>query len=178
MLGQLRAPRSALGYAEPRARSAPTVSTKLVAAGLSLLVIGAILSPIVENWRPRPRDSFPLSYYPMFSLKRDEIGRVTYLAAFDALGNRFPLAHPIVGSGGLNQVRRQIIKRVDRGEASKLCQSVSSRVGRRQEGRLSDVVTIQVVTGMYRLDGYFAGDKSPVAERVHATCDVKRPAAS
>jgi hypothetical protein len=178
MLGELRAPRFALRYAEPRARSLPTVSAKLVAAGLSLLVVAAVLSPIVENWRENPRDSFPLSYYPMFSLKREETGRVTYLAAFDAHGNRFPIAHQVVGPGGLNQVRRQITKRVDRGEASKLCQSVSSRVGRRQEGRLADVVTIQVVTGMYRLDGYFSGDKSPVAEHVHASCDVKRPAAS
>jgi len=36
--------------------------------GLSLLA--AVLWPLRENWRAARRDSFPLSYYPMFSARR------------------------------------------------------------------------------------------------------------
>src|SRR5262249_22843254 len=43
---------------------------KIIPGVLSVVMIGATLSPVVENWREKPTDSFPLSYYPMFSQKR------------------------------------------------------------------------------------------------------------
>ncbi len=40
----------------------------VLAGGVALL--GSVLVPIRQNWRAKPRDGFPLSYYPMFSAKR------------------------------------------------------------------------------------------------------------
>lgn len=36
-------------------------------------------------------------------------------------------------------------------------------------GRHADLVAIQLVTGKYRLDDFFAGRQEPEWERVHAT---------
>ena len=142
---------------------------------LSIAMIGAVLSPIAENWRQDPRDNFPLSYYPMFSLRRAETSRLSYPVGFDARGNRYQIPYTLVGAGGLNQVRRQITKIVEGGRAADLCLSVGSRVARRTTRPLADVVRIQIATGTYRLSDYFTGkDKTPVVERVHASCDVRR----
>jgi hypothetical protein len=153
-------------------RSRP--ATKWVATAFSLVVIGAVLSPIAENWRADPRDDFPLSYYPMFTLKRAETSSVTFVAGFDRRGNRSSIPHWVVGPGGMNQVRRQISRTVEAEDAGKLCRTVGSRVARRRDEPYTGIVTLQVVTDWYRLDGYLVGDKTPVAEQVHATCDVSR----
>jgi len=57
---------------------------KGLASGFSLLMTCAVLWPIVENWREDLTDSFPLSYYPMFTEKRAEKARVTYMVGFGA----------------------------------------------------------------------------------------------
>ena len=57
---------------------------KRVAFLSSLAMIGAVLGPIQQNWRAQPHDSFPLSYYPMFSAKRQAIETFHYLVGGDA----------------------------------------------------------------------------------------------
>jgi len=54
-------------------------SGKRVAFLSSLAMIGAVLWPVHQNWRARPQDSFPLSYYPMFRAKREAIETFHYL---------------------------------------------------------------------------------------------------
>lgn len=144
------------------------------AGGLSVLTIGAVLWPIVQNWREKPRDGFPLSYYPMFSAKRARTASVTYLVGLDARGGRRLLPYDYAGTGDLNQVRRQINRIVREGRADKLCQIVAGKVALEGEGEFADVVTVQVVTGKYRLADYFAGKRDPVSERVHASWPVER----
>jgi hypothetical protein len=147
---------------------------KGLASGFSLLMICAVLWPIVENWREQPTDSFPLSYYPMFTEKRAEKARVTYMVGFDAQGNRELIPYPFAGTGGLNQVRKQIRKVAQTGKATELCRSVAARIAQSKRERFADVESVQIVTGDYRLADYFSGNKSPVSERVNASCQVER----
>jgi hypothetical protein len=150
--------------------SRPTLLGKALAGLFSLLLIGGTLAPIAENWRDRPRDSFPFSYYPMFSQKRDGTYRVNYMVGLDAQGNRHLISYKLAGEGGFNQTRRQINKRVRKGQAARLCRSVAARVARADQPPYTEIVTVNVVTGSYRFADYFAGNKTPLSEHVRAAC--------
>ncbi|MDQ3207926.1 MAG: hypothetical protein M3Q37_04905 [Gemmatimonadota bacterium] len=147
--------------------------TKLRAGILSITMVATTLSPIGENWRPRPKDNFPLSHYPMFSAKRSDSVRITYLLAADSSGNWSPVSYRHVGPGGLNQVRRQIAAIVRRGDPKWLCRTVAAKVARDAK-HLQEAFTLRVVTGSYRLSDYLEGTRVPFAEREHASCSVRR----
>jgi hypothetical protein len=147
---------------------------KGLAGAASLLMIGAVLWPVTQNWRKEPKDGFPLSYYPMFSTKRSERARVHYLVGFGTRGERQPIPYTYAGTGGLNQVRRQINRVVRGGRADTLCRIVAAKVAQDEEERFAGVVTVQVVTGDYRLTDYFTGNRDPVSECVRASCPVER----
>jgi hypothetical protein len=53
--------------------------SKLLALCFSVAMIGAVLLPLRENLRHRPKDNFPLSYYPMFSDRRKPIETFYYV---------------------------------------------------------------------------------------------------
>jgi hypothetical protein len=148
--------------------------TKLHAGGLSIAVIAATLSPIVENWRPRSKDSFPLSHYPMFSATRSDSVRITYLLGLDSAGGRHLVSHRQVGPGGLDQVRRQIARIARRGDPDSLCRRVAAKLAAWDATYLRQVSEVRVVTGSYRLSDYLGGAMVPFAEREHASCDVMR----
>jgi len=159
---------------KPEGSLAAFARGKGYASALSLLTVGAILWPIAQNWKKEPKDNFPLSYYPMFSLKRPKKADFTYLVGLDAEGNRHLLPYRYAGTGGLNQVRRQINRLAREGKAERLCRQVAERLALEADGPFSDVKTVQVVTGRYRLAEYFDGIKEPTKERVHASWPVER----
>jgi hypothetical protein len=144
------------------------------AALFSLLVVLVVLSPIVQNWLPRAADNFPLSYYPMFSYERPVEERLNYLVGLDASGTRIGIPYTRAGSGGMNQVRRQINTRVSRNQSAQLCESVSQRIARSRSAYYTRIQTVQVVTGDYNLDEFFTASKLPRSEQVRASCTVKR----
>ncbi|GAB4425419.1 MAG: hypothetical protein OHK0015_05450 [Chloroflexi bacterium OHK40] len=146
---------------------------KWLAGGFSLAMLGAVIWPVIENWRPHPRDTFPLSYYPMFSARRGEREKVTYVLGIDRNGQRRTIPYDLIGVGGFNQVRRQVRQIVARGQAETLCSAVAARVA----PLYPDIVRVIVVTGTYNLDRYFAGDRSPLKEVVHAEVCCASPGA-
>jgi len=148
--------------------------TKLHAGILSISMVAVTLSPIGENWSARPKDGFPLSHFPMFSAKRTDSVRITYLVGADSSANRYPLSYRYVGPGGLNQVRRQIAQIARRGDPETLCRSVAGKIAAREAGSLREVAVVRVVTGSYRLSEYLAGTLAPFDEREHAACTVER----
>ena len=151
---------------------------KRFAAGFSAVMVCVVLSPVQENFQAKPRDSFPLSYYPMFTDKRDGEYKLNYMVGITAQGERVVIPYNYAGSGGFNQVRRQINRRVSSGKAEKLCEKVSKRlarsIARTGNHPLADVVTIQIMTGRYRFDEYFTGNKAPLKEKVRCSCPVSR----
>ncbi len=139
---------------------------------IALLVALIVLSPLVQNWREKPADSFPLSYYPMFSEKRDPEQKVTHFIGIDPSGARQNLRYSLAGQGGLNQLRKQIRKKVSDMEADELCLQVASGVNKRK--KLRAITEVRIVTGTYNMYDYFSGQRSPLKERIHATCEVGR----
>lgn len=140
-----------------------------VAALASAVLVGAVISPLREHWRPRPHDSFPFSCYPMFTAKRSATGTVTHLVGVDGQGRTRVLPHELLGPGGLNQVRRQLRRAVREGRAEATCRNLADRVSAARGGRYADVVEVRVVTGTYRFDDYFAGNAVPRRLRIHAS---------
>jgi hypothetical protein len=153
--------------------SAGRRSRKWVASVISLVVLGAVIAPIGQNWMAEPHDDFPLSYYPMFSFDKSDRQRVTYLIAHDAGGGRLLLPYWYAGQGGMNQVRRQMNKLVERGQSSRLCRSVASRAAR-SDDLPKTLVNVQVVTGTFFMTEFFTGNRMPASENVRATCAIQR----
>jgi len=150
--------------------------SKLAAGLFSLLMIGAVAAPVLENWRTEPQDSFPLSYYPMFSYRRPALTPVTYLVGIDAQGDRRKLHYRHAAGGGMNQVRRQIDKMVRKGNAGELCKTVAGNIATFDTGWRGRIVTIEIRTDTYDLREYFTTtSRTPVNESIHHSCVVDRP---
>ena len=147
---------------------------KAPATLLSLALLGAVLWPIHQNWRKQPRDSFPLSYYPMFSAKREPVEFFYYLVARDEQGARYYVPYQFIGPGGHNSNRRQIRRIVNEGRAADLARAVARRLGRQDELPWSKMVTVAVVRGKFAVDDYFHGKQEPVSEQITASCPVER----
>lgn len=148
---------------------------KVLAVLFSLLLLGATLWPVVENWRPEPRDDFPLSYYPMFSKPRGETAQVTYVLGIDERGREQIIHYRFVGSGGFNQNRKQLRKSVACGRGDQLCTSIARKVARRGGEQLADVDTVAIVTGTFDVDEFFRGYRQPMSLQLEAICKVSRP---
>jgi hypothetical protein len=155
-------------------RSRRFLSRKVFAGVLGFLLLGAILAPIAQNWRANPRDSVPFSYYPMFSVKRGDSYVVNYMVGLDGQGKRHTIPFWFAGNGGHNQTRRQIDRLVREGKAAMLCESVADKVRSDAELLYSHMVAVQIITGEFRFDHYFNGNKTPLKEQMRATCQVTR----
>ncbi len=152
------------------------IRTKSSAAIFSALILFAIMYPIKENWQAKPKDNFPLSYYPMFSHKRDSTYSVNYFVGYDAQGNRMLIPYKFAGNGGFNQVRRQINRKCKEGEAKALTRKVAKRLAKSQEAPYNELERITLVKGTYHLDDYFVkGDKTPRKEKVLSKRKITRP---
>lgn len=145
--------------------------SKLTTLGTGAALLGAVLWPVRQNWRPHEHrtDGFPLSHYPMFTAKRKRTGTVVHLVGLDAEGRSQLLHYAHAGTGGLNQVRRQLNRAVATSQAEQVARAVARSVGRRGP---RGVCEVQVVRGTYRYDEFFAGHVTPVRQTVHATATV------
>jgi len=149
--------------------------TKPMAVVISVLAGAVVLSPIAQNWREKPRDSFPLSYFPMFSFEQRTEGQVTHFVGYDAKGNRVPIPSYYGGVGGMNQIRKQINKAVRGGHARGICELAARRIVQRNDPRFAQVERVELVTSVHRLNDYFSGkNKQPRLQRVHAWAFVER----
>ncbi len=136
----------------------------------SLVIIVLILFPIVENWKEKPSDSFPLSYYPMFSKKRGASYQLYHLVGVDSLGQRHFLSYKLAGTGGFNQVRRQISSHARKGEGQVLLEKVKLRLIRKERKLAHALREIRLVKGRYHLERFFLEDDlKPLEEDVIAT---------
>jgi hypothetical protein len=177
-LGTLRLPR----VADRRPAAGATVSDrrlrlgKLVAAVFSVAVLGAMLSAAPKNWQAQPKDSFPLSYFPMFSAERADLHTEHYVAGWDAQGNRYVIPFSSIAPGGsIVRIRQATVMAMVRGgQSSQLCQNVSRRIVARDEPALRSVVRLEVVSGTFSLSEYLRGNKAPKSEMVRATCPIAR----
>lgn len=151
------------------------IQSKFSAVAFSVILITIVASPIKENWKAKPKDNFPLSYYPMFSKKRDASYTLNYVVGFDASNKRYCIPYHIVGSGGMNQVRRQINKKCKEGESDKLAKKVARRIANSEKAPFDKLEKVVVMEGTYHLEDYFmANSKAPLKEKIISTQIVDR----
>jgi hypothetical protein len=151
-------------------------SSKRMPAVVTAILLLVLLSPILENWKSKPHDSFPLSYFPMFSFRRGSTITGNSLIGMDSEGNRVLLSFRLAGTGGFNQVRRQIAAKLKDKRGAEVCEQVASKVAASRKRSLRDVESVQVISAKHNIDRFFARGDSLTKEKVYATCLVPREA--
>jgi hypothetical protein len=146
------------------------------AFALAVLLLGAILYPVRQNWRPCKKDGFPLSYYPMFSHRRRQHTNIHYAVAVHADGSRQYVASEVLGIGGLNQVRRQLNRVVKRGEVAEFAQRLAERVA--ADPASAEVVRVEIVRGEFDLDVCLLNRRLEGTETILGAADVPSPVAA
>ncbi len=142
---------------------------------ISIFIIALVLSPVIENWASKPKDNFPLSYYPMFSRERKATYGLYYFVGYDSAQNRYAIPYKAAGTGGFNQVRRQIKKAARSDRANAFTQKVAERIAKKKGYPYSNLARIELVKGYYHLEKYFLKkDTLPVHERKIAIHKIKR----
>lgn len=147
---------------------------KALVGAFGFLLMAATLAPVAQNWLPNPQDSFPFSYYPMFNRKRRSTYTGSYIVGLDAQGKRYTIPYTLIGTGGHNQTRRQIDALVREKRADLLCRITAGNVASDAEKPYSQIITLRVLRGEFRIADYFNGNKAPFRERVRASCQVPR----
>lgn len=164
--------------ADPRPNADLSAAGRRRAAWFGALLVAATLAPVVENWRENPRDDFPFSHYPMFSSERRELHRQTHAVGITEGGERVPISHRRIGTGGANAVRRQLSRVLREGSVEELqsyCDAIAARVAASDSRSSRAIQEVRLVSARYDLAGYFLrGEKQPVDERVLATARVPR----
>jgi hypothetical protein len=118
-------------------------------------------------------DSFPLSFYPMFSDHLDKHWKLSYAVAVYADGRRESLPYHVLGTGGVNQVRKQLFRAVLRGRAAQHARLLAGRVA--AHPACADVVRVEIVRGEFDLDHCVLSRRTePGTETVLASAEVIR----
>ncbi len=150
-------------------------TSKFLAISMSVIITLAVFWPVTENFKKKPVDRFPLSYYPMFSFKRKALCKLNYVVGYDSAGNRSYVGYKYIGTGGFNQVRRQLSKKINRGDSSEVLEKTAKRIMKSKEVRYKQMVKIELAKGDFDFDIYYLTDnKMPVEEKVLATKIIER----
>lgn len=151
---------------------------KLLPSLFSLALVIAILAPLKEEWRGDYGDSFPLSWYPMFSRPRPDPESSYYVVGQDPDGTRHIITSRYYARGGMNAARRQLGRLArNRRTAKDLCAKIAERLAKKNKGSLARVEKVRIVRGWFHMEEYFGkGNKEPVREHTYASCSVKKRA--
>jgi hypothetical protein len=151
--------------------------TRLGAAVRATIVCAAVLSPIVQGFREKPRDDFPLSWFPMFAKARPELEKPVYAVAIGA-GEEAYVASRYWTSGGFNQGASQLIRAASAGSQKlrPLCERIAKGVAKRAPRGVTAPTEVQIRRGTYSLVTFFGdGDRKPIRESVLVSCPVTKP---
>jgi hypothetical protein len=135
---------------------------------LSALVVAATLWPAL---REPPRDSFPLSSYPMFSAVRGKAW-IHVVVGFDAAGNEYKIPPRYVANFEVMQAAETIRRAVRRRGAPQLCEEIAARVAGAR--RLEQVVRLEVQSRRFDAHTYFVSPRGrvPLKQVRRARCPV------
>jgi hypothetical protein len=146
-----------------------------LAAGIFIFVLAAlIMYPVKENWASKPVDDFPFSYYPMFAKKRGKTYKIYHAVGYNAKGERHFIPYKMLGTGGFNQVRRQVSKRCKSKTASvKLVNRAAKHLGKNPGLFEAPIVRVDLVKCTYDLDAFFVHKQhTPLKEKVIVSASV------
>ncbi|PRP90250.1 hypothetical protein ENSA5_66620 [Enhygromyxa salina] len=139
---------------------------------VSALFVAAAVWPAL---REPPRDSFPLSNYPMFSTVRDKPW-LDVIVGFDAEGEEHEIRPNLVANIEVMQAAQTIRRAVRARRAKLLCARVAERVA--ADGELGHIVRLEVQRRRFDPRTYFLDPEvdpdgaTPLAVRRKARCRV------
>ena len=142
----------------------------LYAILIGLLSLGAMISPVFKE---PPRDSFPLSDYPMFSTVR-EAAFLQVAIGVDAEKSEERLPPAIVASREVMQVAQTLRRAVYQNRSGPLCREIAARVA--EDSALAHIERVRIESRLFDPATYFSqprGDE-PIERRRHADCKVRR----
>jgi len=147
---------------------------KSISILLSLLLTFALLSPLKRDWRGEDGDSFPLSWYPMFSKPRPALERIVYMVGVLPDGTRRVIKSNYFARGPMNQARMHVAKYAQRKKTSdELCKRASEKMSKRTRGSKSRMGQVRLVRGHFSREAYFgAGQELPEKDVVMAACHI------
>ncbi|MDP2315734.1 MAG: hypothetical protein Q8P41_22745 [Pseudomonadota bacterium] len=148
---------------------------RLYATVVSLLVCGAVLSPLREGFSDAPKDDFPLSWFPMFARPRAAEETPVYVVAVEAAGARHKVPQTFWTSGGFNQGATQLLtaRRAGAKALEPLCTRVAEKVGRSRRKEYAETVEVRILRGRYSRETFFRdGDRTPLDEKTLTTCAI------
>jgi hypothetical protein len=149
--------------------------TRVGAAVWTVFVCGAVLSPIVQGFREKPRDDFPLSWFPMFAAARPELETPVYAVAVGG-GEHAYVASRYWTSGGFNQGASQLIRAAAGGtpKLRPLCERIAAAVAKRPPRGVTAPTELQIRRGTYSLQTFFGeNDRTPIREVLLVKCPVQ-----
>lgn len=166
-----------------RPRAVPVTERDLLALAGCAVFAGILFaplrhyagSPLAVRRKKVERDSFPVSTYPMFSADRNGKVTVPHVIGLTATGQRRPLHYRHYGTGGLNQVRKQIARAIRHGAADDVAQRYADSLAASKRAKDRQIVTVVVVRSRFRFADYFdqhTPDTTPLRETQHARCEV------
>jgi hypothetical protein len=142
----------------------------------SIGMAAAILSPLHPALRGARHDSFPLSWYPMFSLRRGADEQLTYVVGFDANHTRHIIPSRFYSPGSMNSARKHIDRVAKSATAGpETCKKIATGLADSQSGPWSRITRVKIVRGKFRLRDYFDRRITrPISERTLHACLVDR----
>ncbi len=141
----------------------------------SLVLLILVLIPIVQNFREKPRDGFPFSYYPMFTNQRAQTTRLTHPIGIKPDGTQIDLNYRLFSGGGMNQARRQLRRLVgSKKGATEHCDRIAHRILESDDERLGDLVQVQIVEDTINIAEFFDGNRKPNRRKIIAKLMVDR----
>jgi hypothetical protein len=142
--------------------------------GLALVIV----SPALAD---RPKDSFPLSTFPMFAEgRKDGTVTVDHALAIDEAGGETPIPPRIVGSDEVLQARATIGRAIKKGakESKDLCAKIAARAATSDD--FAAARTIELRTTKVDAVAWFSAEvgarPEPISMKRHATCRIERGA--
>ena len=152
----------------------PTLMYKSIAILLSLLLSFALLSPLKKEWRGEDGDSFPLSWYPMFSKPRPELEKISYMVGVLSDGSRRVIKSTYFVRGPMNQARMQVSKYAQRKKTSdELCNKAAGKMSKRKRGPQSRMGQVRLVRGHFFREAFFGADQELLEKDVvMAACHI------
>lgn len=138
------------------------------AVAVSMVAAFLVVQPA---FRDPPRDSYPLSNYPMFAQPLEATNSADAVIGLTADGERRTLSpQRIAETDEVIQAVGFVYNELAAGRADRLCADVAQRVA---DAGPSQVVTVQVITERQDAVAYFQGVRDPEIT-LHASCEVAR----
>ena len=133
------------------------------------------------------RDSFPISTFPMFSVKVPEKPRINHLIATGPDGVEVRVPFWLWTTGGMNTARAQLnqaVRKKDKERLIAFCQKAARGIAKRRaratargaKDRFDGATHVKIVRSRYHLENYFRhGERAPLGRRRIRQCKIEQP---